>query len=202
MSDKIQYDDEGNAGHWVYVASKNARIFIRDGELLQDSFNRLNLKKEELNKTYQIRKNSEQVTDMSYEYNRIENRFRREAKDTYNKLYDQFNPPSDKELDYTNHKQVEAYAGELIRKHISDVKGNIACYRTAGVIAAIFDKKGWTDYHCYIGASSDKLKMKQIGNFSNHTWIEHNGIFYETFPGYDSDELTYHSSNVEVFFYR
>ena len=210
MSDEIQYDDEGFAGHWTYSHKSNSRIFIREGEAPQQAFLRRQITQDERQKLYQIRKTAEDRAESAYRAQTLVGKvrnYRDWAKETYEGTCKELQKQGKllNTVDVSNPESVLKASKELIHSYegTEERDRNIdpSCYQTAGAVAAILDKKGFTSYRCYIGELRRPVEAQQRAGVSNHVWIDFNGQIYETFPGHDLQELTYRKANAEIFFY-
>lgn len=91
-----------------------------------------------------------------------------------------------------SNKLAKAYAGS---------NADVACYHTAGIVSAVFNKAK-EPYHCYAGTCyPTKEKMSAYEGMCNHVWVVHKGKIYETYPQ-QNDKVSqyYHKPLIEVSF--
>lgn len=210
MADEIQYDDEGFAGHWVYSHRSDTKIFIRENETPQEAFLRRQIALDERQKLYQIRKAAEDRAESAYKAQILVNvakNYRAGAKEYYEATCRELQKQGHllREADITDPESILRVSKKLIHSYENTETRNQtvdpACYKTAGTVAAILDRKGFTSYQCFMGELRKPEEAQKFAKMSNHVWISLNGQIYETFLNHDLEKLTYRKANAEIFFY-
>ena len=123
-----------------------------------------------------------------------ENQFKQKATDMYQNGKELLSQDATllNDINWDSSADVEKKAVELVQKFNS---GKPACFRVAGMIAAMFEHKN-IPYEVHIGICIPSKIWKGRISISNHVWLKNtkNDKIYEHFPNYDSKNLLSHET--------